>query len=138
MAPETWLALLVMVFIYVVVVIIAWYRHYRVYDYAFWFFGIGVFYLIIYQFLPVEPIAAIVIINIICSSVMIIVEWENIRQFLFHYPKESDCDHFDACPCGCGFGVCKLAGEKIIDGRNAKTCDDFRLSSNEVIHTESS
>ncbi|MFW9993117.1 MAG: hypothetical protein ACFFD4_13830 [Candidatus Odinarchaeota archaeon] len=137
MAAETWAALFVMIGIYILVVIIAWYKHYRVYDYAFWFFGIGILYFIIYQFHPVEPVAAIVFINIICSSVMFYVERENLRQFLSKRPKEKDCQHFNPCSCGCGFGICKLAGEKIIDGRNLNICPDFRaLEKDSVKHAE--
>lgn len=35
----------------------------------------------------------------------------------------SDCTHFDACPCGCGYGWCSEIGEHV-DGSEVITVGD--------------
>ena len=125
LATDSWIALAFLLGIYMILVIVSWYKHFRIYDYGFWFLGTGLIFLILYQLKPDELMATITVINILASTIVIVLERKNICQFFFAKDKERNCEFFITCPCGCGYGTCQLDGVKIIDGRKSDVCGKY-------------
>ena len=81
LAINSWIALALLLGGYMILVIISWYKHFRIYDYGFWFLGTGILFLILYQIKPDELMATFTLVNILVSLIIIVSERRNIFQF---------------------------------------------------------
>ncbi|MFW9993115.1 MAG: hypothetical protein ACFFD4_13820 [Candidatus Odinarchaeota archaeon] len=126
------LAAVLVILIAIALVLTVYWRHFHHFTYAVIFLLVSGLYFLIYQIFQNEVVSMIFYVTLISGLVVFLID---VKDFflLFKEPEKKIkyCKHFQACHCGCGYGVCKHEKSKMINGNVlAHECSYFEMVEN--------
>ncbi|MHA1449223.1 MAG: hypothetical protein ACTSP4_07370 [Candidatus Hodarchaeales archaeon] len=128
----SFLIVLLLLALAVIIILISYWRHFHHFTYATIFLSVAILYFVIYQFYPEELVAGIFYTVLISGLVVFLIDLDDfLLLFKDLERKIKYCKHFNACPCGCGYGTCKHAGKKMINGKEkVGNCPHYEMLEN--------
>ncbi|MFW9993116.1 MAG: hypothetical protein ACFFD4_13825 [Candidatus Odinarchaeota archaeon] len=118
-----------LIIISLIIITLTYWRHFHHFTYGVVFFCISGLFLLIYQFYQAELVTGVIFIAFFVGSVVFLLDFSDFL-LLFKKPgrKIKYCKHFQACPCGCGYGLCKHEKDKLVNGKAlAGDCSLYEL-----------
>ena len=129
----SWIVFIVLLTIALLVVALSYWRHFHHFTYTGIFVSVNALFVAIYQIYPAEMVSYIVYTIFPVAIIIFVLDF---RDFLILLKPRLDnrakyCIHFQACPCGCGYGVCAIHGPGMKDGKKLITkCKDYQIRKN--------
>ncbi|MHA2335363.1 MAG: hypothetical protein ACXAEU_25250, partial [Candidatus Hodarchaeales archaeon] len=107
-------------------------RHFHHFTYGVVFFMISGLFFLIYQVITTELVAGVIYISLFVGLVVLIIDFSDVLLLFRNIDlKIKYCKYFQACICGCGYGLCKHEEGKMINGKElAGDCSHYEMMDN--------